>query len=72
MCLKKEKFCLKSGEDKKNVFFAITFEVIRKSTKSVFHSIAIHFAKMIRNYPKSDFHFAMRHRLFSALFIDIY
>ena len=34
-------------------------------------SLAIHFAAVIRNYPKSDSHFAMRHRLFPALYIHV-
>ena len=35
----------------------------------VIRSFAIHFAKVIRNYPKSDSHFTMRHRLFPAMYV---
>ena len=69
MCLNKGKF---SDEDQK---------VIRKSSKKVLcekwfanhlkviRNIANHFGKVIRNYPKTDSHFAMWHRLFPVLYI---
>ena len=34
--------------------------------------LANHFAKVIRNYPKSDSHLAMRYRLFLALCVCMY
>ncbi len=48
-------------------------KVIRKSSKAI-RTIANHFAIVIRNYPKSDSHFAMQHRQFLDLpiYIHIY
>ena len=56
----------------RKAFFAIPFEKGFSNQLKVIHTCAIHFAKVIRNYLKSDYRFAMRHRLFPALYVCTY
>ena len=56
------------GPNKKRTFGESIWKVIRNQPKVIrSKNLAYHFAKQIRNYPKSDSHLAMRIRLFPAL-----
>ena len=50
----------------KKGLFVILFAKRFANQLKVIHGFEIYFATVIRNYPKSDLHFAMRHCLFPA------
>ena len=66
------KFGQQKRSGPKKGFFAIPFEKWFANQLKVIRSFAIHFAKMIRNYPKSDSHFAIRHRIYTHTYVYVY
>ena len=63
ICLKRGKFCLKKGKYQKNKVFWL---IHLKSDSQCQKNLANHFAKVIFNYPKSDYHLAMQYRPISS------